>query len=347
MSRVLRRILRHVRALATLLVVGLLAAGCSNDPIPAAQPTQTTVAQPRVVAEPDPTTTSTTTTTTTTTTEAPPPPDVDVSLLGSVRSLPGTDTADEDAETDAVTVLNEDSATIASLACTVSTGCEPTDLAAWSANMLDVVNLATSAAAVDGSTVLDDHSAALLASGVATIGYGATLSEALEPAIVGDPDRPIAVYTISLAEGLPPELVATDTSPGIVAGDDALDLLVDQALLSQDAGQRVIVIMDFGRLEDRAPQARELDHVLTVVDSGVDAIVGHGSDFLQRFERIDETSVAFSLGNAVTNTEIPLRRDGAVFRFTVREDGTSACLLPATASASGLSMDDPETTDCP
>ena len=353
MSRFIPRPTRARRLIAATTIIGALATGCSNEPAPVAQPVTTTSAQPRVVTEPETTTTSTSTTTTV----APPPPSVTVSLLGSIRSLPtpgepgstsddddGDDVDDDDRRAPA---LDTDDATVASLACTSSTGCEPTDLAAWAANTIDAVNLATNAAAIDGAEVLDEHASALLASGVATIGYGPTIEDALEPAIVGTAERPVAVYAISLAENIDTELIATETTPGIAAGEGAFDLLIEQVRQSQDAGQETVVMMDFGRLDGRAPEPLELEQVQVVVDAGVDAIIGHGSDFLHRFERIAQTTVAFSLGNAITNTEIPLRQDTAVFRFTVAENGSTACLLPATASSSGISIDDPDTVDCP
>lgn len=349
MSRNVRRSKWSRQLIATVVILGAAATGCAqNDPPPIAQPV-TTTQPPREVAEPE---TTTTTTATTTTVEPSTPSTISVSVLGSIRSLPtddpensaGSAAADADA---ARSTRDTNDATIASLGCTESSGCEATDLAAWAANNIDAVNLATSAAAADGADVLDEYSAALIASGVSTIGYGPTLPEALIPAIVGGADRPVAIYGISLDENLSPDLVASDIGPGVAAGEEALDLLLEQIARSQDADQHVVVMMDFGRLEDRAPAPLELEQVQVVVDAGVDAIVGHGSDFLQRFERIDQTAVAFSLGNAVTDTDVELRRDTAIFRLNFEEGRPIACLLPASGGASGVTLDDPTTPDCP
>ena len=357
MSRLTSWSRRPRHFLAASIVLCFLAVSCSSAPAPVGEPAPTTEAQPREVAEPE-----TTTSTSTTSTEPPPPPSISLSILGSLRSLPSSQDAvvgavdptatDETATTVAAPIIPApailaDDATVASLACTRSSGCEPTDLAAWAANTLDAVNLATSAAVVDGTEVLDEHAAALLASGVATIGYGPSLDEALEPVIVGANNRPVAMYGISLAEGLPAESIASTTGPGIVAGGDAFELLVEQISLSQDSGHHVVVFVDFGRLEGRAPTPTDVELVLAVVDSGADAIVGHGSDFLQRFERIDQTAVVFSLGNAVTDTDNALRQDTAIFSLTFATDGTSSCLFPATGSAVGVAMDDPDILDCP
>ena len=354
-----------------LCAASILATACSGAGDNIAVPI-TTTEQPRQIAEPQ----TTTSTTTTTTTEAPRQPMAEVHVLGSLRSVPvaaSTDTAAgaeteaaessdaDDTEDDALAaaspaealrtvaspVLAGDDATIASLACTRSSGCEPTDLAAWAANTLDVVNLATGAAGDDGIVVLDEYAAALLASGVATAGYGADLASAVEPAIVGDPEIPVQVFAISFAQGLPNDLIATESTSGIAAGDDAFAALVAALNASPPEDAQTVVIVDFGLLEDRAPSEDVSARVQVLVEAGADAVVVHGSDFLQRFERIANTAVAFSLGNAASTTTEPLRRDTAILRLVFEDETQNACLFPATGGESGVGMDDPSLTECP
>ena len=209
-----------------------------------------------------------------------------------------------------------------------------------------MLNLATGRAALDGATVLNEYTGALLASGIATVGFGANLNEALAPAIVGSSESAIAIYGISLADDLTPSLIATNTSPGIAGGLDAIDLLVDEVEASIEAGRTVVIVADFDQADDRSPSTSALDNVQTLADAGADVIVGHGSDFLQRFERLDQTTVVFNLGNAVVETDEALRRDTAILRFSVAEDTTTTCLVPATGGPDGLSIDDPSSQDC-
>ena len=94
--------------------------------------------------------------------------------------------------------------------------------------------------------------------------------------------------------------------------------------------------------EDRPAVDRQ-----AILDTGgADAIVGHGSDFLQRFEKIDETAIAFNLGNALTANDEPLRRDSAVLRIQLEEAGDFTCLLPAEGSEFGIVLDDPAGAGC-
>ncbi len=368
MSKITPRLQRAqlLRLAFALFAFGVLATACStSEPQAAESTTMTTEAQPRQAAEP--TTTSTTSSTTTTTTEPPPPPEVVVHVLGSIRSVPspagstaenpvddGTTTeaqgedeseqADDGAEPSAP-VLDTDDATIATLGCTQSTGCEPTDLAALAANQFEAINLASVAAAVDGPTVLDEFAGALIASGVSTIGYGSNLQEAIQPIIVGI-DRPVALFGLSLADDLVSESIATETTPGILAGDEALPPLIEQIMATREAGNRAVVFIDWGRVEDRAPTEDELADIQFLVDLGVEVVVGHGSDFLQRFERIQASSVAFNLGNAFVSTAEELRTDTALLQLRFGDASATACLIPAVGGETGVSMDDPVTTDC-
>ena len=337
--------------------LGLFAVSCSSATEVAEPPTTTET--PRQVA-PDETTSTTSsaptpTTTTTTTTVAPPAPPVIIDALGSIRTLPGStapsgvaDTSDEsdEATDDAVTNVSATNVTVTTLGCTISTDCAPEDLADWAAGEVDVVNLATSAAAVDGVDVLDEHSAALGANGVSSIGYGETLNAALEPMIVRGSDRPVAIYSISLATDLDSEVIATNTTPGIAAGPVAFDFLVERVADSRAAGQSTVIMVDWGQIEDRAPSEEEVEQIQPFIRVGADAIVGHGSDFLQRFEKIDETAIAFNLGNALTANDEPLRRDSAVLRIQLEEAGDFTCLLPAEGSEFGIVLDDPAGAGC-
>ena len=191
----------HRRArfsVAIAAVFALISAGCGSradeqavDPVPetaespalvarqTGEPSSASVAGEETVITEDTTTDTDTdtdididadadTTTTTSTPITPVPPLVaDVALIGSIRTVPDGSTTEENLRSTGAT-----DAVIASLACTRSTGCEPTDLATWAANEVDVLNLATSRAALDGATLLSDYADVLLASGVATVPSG-------------------------------------------------------------------------------------------------------------------------------------------------------------------------------
>ena len=337
-----QRTSRTRRIRAVLGGLCLFAASCAGatDGAGLVEPPTTTVT-PRQVA-PDETRSTVEPETPTPDAVTAPAPAVIIDALGSIRTVPS---AGDGTETAQRTVPGAN-AVVTTLGCTTSTGCEPADLAAWAENQIDVVNLATAAAGVDGVDILSDHATALLAAGVSSVGYGETLNSALEPTILGSADRPVAIYGISLAPDIPLELIATNATPGIAAGTDAADFLVERVADSLAAGQNTIVMVDWGQIDDRAPTEAELAQLDPFIRVGADAIVGHGSDFLQRFERIERTAIAFNLGNALTRNDEPLRRDTAVFRIQLEDTGDEACLLPATGTEDSVSLDGPETPDC-
>lgn len=347
-----RRTPRLRRVSAVCAALGLFVASCSSG-TEVAEPVTTTETPRQVAPEEttttaaDPTTTTSTTTSTTTTT-APPAPPLIIETLGSIRSLPdaASATAEDTGEQRTSEQRVGTDAVIITLGCTTSSGCEPADLAAWAAAQVDVVNLATSAATVDGVDVLDAHFQTLALAGVDSLGYGETLNAALEPTILRSTDRPVAVYSISLDADVDPDVIATSETPGIAAGPDAFDFLVERIADSRAAGQRTMIMVDWGQIDDRAPSEDEIELIEPLIAVGADAVIGHGSDFLQRFERIDQTAVAFNLGNAVTTNDDPLRRDTAVFRFEDEEAGNFTCLLPAAGGALGPVVDSAGAQSC-
>ena len=238
-------------------------------------------------------------------------------------------------------VVNSDLATIASLGCAAST-CPPTEIGEWASGQLQIMNVATLRAAIEGPESLEAQVDALEAAGVATLGFGGDLATSVEPVLVGSAEAMVAIHAISLAPDT--QSLATETTAG-VAGPAAIDLLRESVIRNRNDGRGVVVLVDWGNLEGRAPNAQQLDDVDRIINAGADAIVGHGSDFLQRFDLVGQTAVAFSLGNSSTNSPDPLRSDTALLRLEFDTPGRS-CLLPATAGPNGPSLDDPALTTC-
>jgi len=258
-------------------------------------------------------------------------------ILGSVRDI--ADPAASFAPN--ADVIEADLATIATLGCAAST-CSPDIVAEWASGQLQIMNVATLAAAIEGPDSLEAQVDALEAAGVATLGFGSDLQTSVEPILIGPAESEVAIHAISLAPDT--QSLATNSSAG-VAGPEAIDLLRESVIFHRNSGRGVVVIVDWGNLEGRSPTGQQLDDVDRIINAGADAIVGHGSDFLQRFDLVGQTAVAFSLGNASTSASEPLLSDTALLRLEFDSPGRS-CLLPATASPSGPSLDDPTLTAC-
>ena len=259
-----------------------------------------------------------------------------VHVIGSVRATP----TDEAWET-TIPLVNDDLATIASVNCNLGDDCDIESIADWAAGRVDIVNLAT-AANVLSTESLTELQSALEDRGVASVGFGPNRQSAQRPFVFVSEDVSISVHAVSLTAIA--DVEATDDAPGI-AGPQSFEATLDAIAASRDAEQGVVVVIDWGGLDDRAPSAVETDAAEQLIDAGANAIIGHGSDFLQRFDQVATGVVAYGLGNAVPASAEPLRRDTSVLRLEFDRPGTS-CLLPATATEAGPSLDDEATLDC-
>lgn len=258
-------------------------------------------------------------------------------VLGSIRSVADpTATFGDDAQ-----VVRSDLATIASIGCAPSQ-CPPTELAPWAIGQIEVLNVATREAASEGGGQLSAYVEEFRQLGITTLGYGNNIQAAVEPVIRRNGNNRVAIHSISLDPDNP--ALATADSPGL-AGVTALDALRQAIIANRNNGLGVVVLVDWGQNDLRSPSAEQIVDVERLVEAGADAIVGHGSDFLLRFDLVGQTAVAYGLGNSSITTLDPLRADTAILRLEFDTPGRS-CLLPATAGPSGPSLDDPTITSC-
>ena len=287
-----------------------------TDPTSQAEPTDTTVA----VAQPDGATQGNV-----------------IHVLGSVRSTP----IESEAWEADIPIVQDDLATIASVNCNLADDCDLDAIADWAAGRVDVLNLATSANVLSVDELLS-FQGLLEERGVAVVGFGEVLQSAERPFIFVSGDLTVSVHALSMVAV--PEVQAGEATAGI-AGPPSFSAVLDAVATSRDAEQGTVVIVDWGGLEDRAPNPEQTLVVEQLIDAGANAVVGHGPDFLQRFDQIGEGVAAYALGNTVSASEDPLRRDTAVLRLEFARPGRS-CLLPATATAQGPTLDDQDGLAC-
>jgi hypothetical protein len=271
--------------------------------------------------------------------EPAPPIEPILHVLGSIRSLEPAPSAWQLR----VPIIDDDLATIASLGCDTTTpDCSTSSLVDWATDRVEVLNVATSDAAGEDPDVLRSLVTAAEQAGVAVIGYGASEAEAIKATVFETHSVLVAVHAISMSTN--GELAATSNGSGI-AGASSFDALLESVAANLEQDLAVIVLIDWADRDGRAPSTEMVADVQQLVDLGVDAVIGHGSDFLQRFDQVAGTAVAYSLGNTTTTDQDPLRSDGALLRLEFGTPGR-ACLLAITASASGPALDDPDTITC-
>jgi len=258
-------------------------------------------------------------------------------ILGTLALLPESPAAIPQQ----VVPLQTDLASVVSLGCTPGDdGCEVERVELLESANIEVVNLATAAAGTAEDATLNSTVSTLGEAGIGVIGWGANLEEAVLPLHIRTGGETIALHAISLAEdGADRTAHATADAAGI-AGPDAFVALLQALMDSETAGHRVVVAVDWGNAERRSPDEDTVDLATSLVRAGADAVVGSGSEFLNRLEVIDGAPVAFDLGQAATATDDALRRDTAVLRLEFGPTAAETCLLPATANASGPVLDD-------
>ncbi len=259
-------------------------------------------------------------------------------VLGSIRSI--TDPSPNWQSN--IALVGNDLATVASLGCDpTSPDCTAALVTSWSNGGIDLLNVATSDAASAGDA-LPAFVDQLNGAGLTVLGYGLNRASAVSGVTVGSNASAISLHAISL--NADDQASAGVDSPGI-AGPSSFDALLDAVADRQAAGLGVVVFVDAGSLDDRAPRPALIDSIQRLVDLDVDAVIGHGSDFIQRFDRVDQSTVVYNLGNIVIDTPDVLRTDTAVLRLEFGTPGR-ACLLPATAAAIGPALDDVNVQSC-
>lgn len=339
-------IARARRSSAPLLIAATLTlvvlAGCSsgdaeNTSIEPAT-TRTELVTARQAADPvqgelDPNRTTTSVSRTTV-----PPNSQTLHVLGSIRSI----TNPSPNWQSNVALVGNDLATVASLGCDpTSPECTAPLVSAWSNGGIELLNIATASSVLAGDA-LAAYVEQLRVGGLTVIGYGPNRASAVSGVTVGDTGSAISLHAISLSAS--DDASAGFDSPGI-AGPSTFDALLEAIDDRQSAGVGVVVVVDVGSLDDRSPTPEQIGSIQRLIDLGVDAVIGHGSDFIQRFDRVGQSTVAYNLGNVVIDTPDVLRTDSAVLRLEFGTPGR-ACLLPSTATAAGPLLDDVDVQSC-
>lgn len=241
-------------------------------------------------------------------------------------------------------ILADDDVTVGVLDCPPGTpGCELDLLDGLAGSGIDVISLATLRADRTAPPNLEAAAARLLAGSIEPIGYGPNIAGAVAPAIFEGEGSTVAVHAIAFHTEL--AVGATDTSAGI-AGPDAFAALLEAITVSDADKHRVVVAVDWGAEDSRAPAPAQVAIAEQLIDAGADAIIGNGSAFLQRLERIESIPVVYSLGDATTTALTQVERDTAVFRIEFGSLLFNTCLFPATAGLNGPVLDNPTERRC-
>lgn len=172
------------------------------------------------------------------------------------------------------------------------------------------------------------------AAGIATVGAGRTLAEAMAPAIVEVGGWRIAIVGIGQVLD-PPWMTATADRPGTTNGHDTEQVLA--AIRGAAAvADLVVVAIHWGIELDTAPRGFQVALAQRMVEAGADIVFGHHAHRLQPLGWVGGRPVFYGLGNFVWPRLSTAGATTAVARVLVRPDGTiEAALVPATIVENG------------
>lgn len=220
------------------------------------------------------------------------------------------------------------------IAKTFNFRCDPLALPAMRAAGIEVANQANNHSFDQQTAGLLDSLVQLRAAGLATVGAGRTLDEAMAPAIVEVGGWRIAVVGIGQVLD-PPWMIATDDRPGTTNGHDTAQVLAAIGRAAEVA-DLVVVTIHWGIELDTAPRAYQVALAEQMVAAGADIVFGHHAHRLQPLGSVGGRPVFYGLGNFVWPRLSTAGATTGIARVLVHPDGTfEAQLVPATIVEDG------------
>ncbi|MFA9430709.1 CapA family protein [Egicoccus sp. AB-alg2] len=177
--------------------------------------------------------------------------------------------------------------------------------------------LANNHAMDHGIPGLRETIAALDDVGLASVGAGETLQDALEIEYqeVGD----LTVATLSFSDAYVVGFVALAFQGGVLSAEpDRTGRLIREAAANADL---VVTHFHWGTEYGFAANRDQRELAQMAAAAGADIVIGHHPHVLQSVERIGDTLVMYSLGNFVFDQGWSRTRESAVVRYQLGQDG--------------------------
>jgi poly-gamma-glutamate synthesis protein (capsule biosynthesis protein) len=162
----------------------------------------------------------------------------------------------------------------------------------------------------------------LQGAGVATVGAGETLADALQPTVVERHGLRLAFVAVTLHNN---DRAAAGPGGAVAYVHESqwrdLVLPAVRAARALPAVDFVIASVHWGRefAPHPQPEQRELGHLL--VDAGADVVLGHHPHVIQDIERYGRAVIAYSLGNFLFDQPPPTRRQTLLLQVALQRLG--------------------------
>ncbi len=160
----------------------------------------------------------------------------------------------------------------------------------------DLVMLANNHCYDYGADALYDTLATLEQAGIAYIGAGKDLSEAIQPYYFQYHDLIIGYVAASRAEKYKMTPQATDTTPGILRCYDP-SLYLEVIRQTSKVADITIANIHWGTEGSHTVEQYQRDLAYAMIDAGADAVIGTHPHVLQGIEYYQDKPIIYSLGN--------------------------------------------------
>lgn len=163
---------------------------------------------------------------------------------------------------------------------------------------IDMATLANNHARDFGPDALLDTVDLLEATGVSTIGAGASATDAFTPGVltVGPPGQEITVAFVGASLVMPGGFAATSSRAGVADGNDR-DRVLANVRVAAESYDVIVATLHWGTERDTCPRSTHVDFAQRLLDAGATAVIGHHPHVLQPVVFEDGKVVAYSLGN--------------------------------------------------
>lgn len=203
---------------------------------------------------------------------------------------------------------------------TQHTGCIPTYTLVGSSNNadalaaagFDIMSVATNHIKNGGDQAFLDTLDNLRRVGIAPVGAGTNLDDALKPVVVTVKGVRFGIVSLGMVE---PMAFAGPDTPGIaVLTNENLQTAISAARKISDV---VIVMPHWGPEDTPNPNSYQLDFTRAAVEAGADLVMGNHTHVVQAVQVIDGISVFYGLGNFVFDqTWDVAHQQGVMLRVT-------------------------------
>jgi poly-gamma-glutamate capsule biosynthesis protein CapA/YwtB (metallophosphatase superfamily) len=179
----------------------------------------------------------------------------------------------------------------------------PAALDALAAAGVDVATMANNHAMDFGAEGLADTLAASAADPpLVVIGVGSNADQAFAPAIIDVRGTTVAVIGAHSADDPKADptdhWAASDDTPGVAVARDPTRLLA-AVRDARDAADVVVVFMHWGIQGERCPSSSQAETARALAEAGADVVVGSHAHAVQGTGLLNDTYVAYGLGNFV------------------------------------------------